>query len=225
MEILIQAEDYQYIFEILDAESGVRKSKVLNLILDHVDQEPEKIDQYLEKYVTPSQENAILYLALEFLVKHMADKYYDLIKSIFFSGVAHDVKVLIIRNIDKFNGFSQKQFMEKVFEDLSVIRSFKKDFLFSLLGVLNKKLFEEDLEEKILHRILVMMEEAHFDEIVNFIYFFDRYEINNLRDSQLIIDELRLIQNTLLKSTDENNLVKMIHVLTRQIEKKMMFKR
>ncbi|MCP5051096.1 MAG: hypothetical protein GY940_28285 [bacterium] len=225
IEILVKANDFRYLFEILDAEAGVRKSKILNMILEHVDREPGEIDEYIHKYVTPTQDNAILHLALGFLLKHMADKYYQLIKSIFFSGASYDAKILIIRNVNKFSGYSQKEFMETVFQDLTVIRPFKKDFLFSLLGVLNEKLFDQELEEKILNRILVMMEEAHFDEIVNFIYFFDRYEINNERDSQLIIDELRLIQNTLLKSPDENNMVKMIHGLTRQIEKKMVLKK
>lgn len=90
---------------------------------------------------------------------------------------------------------------------------------------MNEKIFDEELEQKVLNRILVMLEEAHFDDIINFIYFFDKYNINNVQDSRLIIDELRLIQNTLLKSSNDSDLVRMIHTLIRSIEKKMILKK
>jgi hypothetical protein len=225
VESLARANDFQYLFDTLDRGNAIRKEKTLNIILDHVEREPAEIDNYIRAYVTPTQENKILHLAIEYLLKHTADHDFELIKSIFFSGVAFDIKILIIRNINRFDRYHQKLFIESIFKDLTVISAFKKDFLFSLLGVMNEKVFEEELEENILHQVLVMMEEAHFEDIVNFIYFFDRYEINNPQDCRLIIDEFRLIQNTLLKSIDDNNLVKMIHVLIRRIEKKMTLKK
>ena len=90
---------------------------------------------------------------------------------------------------------------------------------------MNAKVFDEESEEKILNRVLVLMEEAPAEELVNFVYFFDKYEISRPEDSQLIIDEFRLIQNTLLKSSSEQNLVRMIHVLIKNIERKMTLKK
>ena len=114
--------------------------------------------------------------------------------------------------------------MESIFEDTTLVRGLIKDFLTSLLGVMNAKGIEEDLEEEILNRVLVFMEEASIEELVNFVYFFDKYEINNRQDGELIIKEFRLIRNTLLKSSSEQDLVRMIHVLIRNIERKMALK-
>jgi hypothetical protein len=43
---------------------------------------------YLEKFVTPTQENQILLLSLDYLVRHDADNFFDLITGFFFSGVS-----------------------------------------------------------------------------------------------------------------------------------------
>ena len=111
--------------------------------------------------------------------------------------------------------------MEAVFKDISVVNRFKKDFLFSLLGIMNEKTFERDFEELILNRVLILMEESGIDDIVNFVYFFDKYEIENINDLGLIIEEFRMIQNTILKSGGKDDLVRMIHILIKNIEKKM----
>ena len=222
VDIFIQARDFKFLFETLDREKGLRKQKLLELILEH---DPEGIDNHLQKYLDPSQDNEILYSTLGYLLRHAADTYFEPIKSIFFSGVAHKVKILILRSVNKFDPLNQKFFMESIFKDLVVIRDFRKDFLFSLLGVMNDKVFEEELEEKVLGLVLVLLEEASESEIINFIYFFDKYEIKSRKDSELISDELRLIQNTLLKSSSDQNLVRMIHVLIKNIERKMTLKK
>jgi hypothetical protein len=215
--ILIRADEFKYLFAALGAEKGLRKTTLLAMILEH---EPKEIDSYIQAYVTPSQDNRILYLSVEYLLKYKADNYFDLIKRIFFSGVSPGIKILIIGSVKKWNGFNQKVFMEAIFKNLNVIAEFKKDFLFSLLDVLSEKLFDEEFEEKILHQILVMMEESPEEEMVHFIYFFDKYRVNSLNEKGLIIDELRLIHNTLLKSGNDQNLVRMIHILMKNIEKK-----
>ncbi|NIO82303.1 MAG: hypothetical protein GTN68_17295 [Candidatus Aminicenantes bacterium] len=220
--ILIRANEFNYLFAALDAEKGLRKTKLLAMILEH---EPKEIDFYIQAYVTPSQDNRILYLSVEYLLRYAADNYFDLIKRIFFSGVSPEIKILIIGSVKRWNGFNQKVFMEAIFKNLNVITEFKKDFLFSLLDVLNEKPFDEEFEEKILYQILVMMEESPEEEMVNFIYFFDKYEINSLNEKDLIIDELRLIHNTLLKSSSNQNLVRMIHILMKNIEKKNRLKK
>ncbi len=225
IEIMTQAEDFDFLFDTIDREKGMRKAKILNILLDHVNRDHTNIGYYIRRYVNPNQENKILYLALEYLLKNSADADFPLIKSIFFAGLSADLKVLIVRNINKLDSYHQTLLIDAIFQDISVIRTCKKDFVFSLLGVMNAKVFDQEKEGKMLNYILVMMEEAQFDEIVNFVYFFDRYEIRNAQDSQLIIDEFRLIQNTLLKSNNDENLVRMIHILTRKIEKKMILKK
>ncbi len=222
VDILVRANEFKYLFEILESENGVRRLKLLGMILER---DPREIHRYVKDYVTPAQDNQILYLSLEYLLRHAADKYFDLIKDIFFSGVSPGIKILVLHNTGKFDPNHQKLLMETIFDDLQVIRDFRKDFLFSLLGVMNEKVFDDELEEKILSRVLVLMEEAPEREIVNFIYFFDKYKIDNERDCQLIIDELCLIRNTLLKSASDQNLVRMIHVLIKNIERKMTLKK
>jgi hypothetical protein len=222
VEILIRTNEFKYLFAALDAEKGLRKTKLLAMILEH---EPKEIDFYIQAYVTPSQDNHILYLSVEYLLRYAADNYFNLIKRIFFSGVSPEIKILIIGSIKRWNILNQKVFIEAIFKNLNVITEFKKDFLFSLLDVLNEKLFDEEFEEKILHQILVMMEESPEEELVHFIYFFDKYQINSLNEKYLIIDELRLIHNTLLKSSSNQNLVRTVHILMKKIEKKTRLKK
>lgn len=219
VEIMVYANDFKYLFNTIDQEKGVRKHKLFNMLLEH---DPEGIHHYLEKYVSPSQENQILLISLDWLARHAADKYFDLISGIFFSGVSQEIKILILRNIKKFEPQNQKLFVESIFNDTTVVRDLKKDFLISLLGVMNAKVFDSELEEKILNQVLVFMEETPIDELVNFVYFFDKYEINNRQDGELIIKEFRLIQDTLLKSSSKQDLVRMIHLLIKDIDRKMM---
>lgn len=222
VEILVYANDFKYLFETLDLEKGARKHELLNMILEY---DPEGIDDYLKKYVTPSQENQILLLSLEYLAKHAADKYFDLITGIFFSGVSKEIKILIVRNINRLGLQNQMLFLGSIFKDTLVVRDLKKDFLISLLGVMNAKAFEVEVEEKILNWVLVFMEEASIEELVHFVYFFNKYEINNPQDCQLIIDEFRLIRNTLLKSSSEQDLARMIHGIIKDMERKMTLKK
>lgn len=221
VEILVRSNDFQYLFQVVDSERGLRKEKLLHMILEH---DPGDIDVYMRRYISPNLDNPMLRMALEYLLRHAADKYFDLIKSIFFSGVTADIKILIIRSVNRWNPVNQKMFMEMIFKDFSFIDSFKKDFLFALLGVMNEKVFNDDIEEQIVNRILVMMEEAALDELVNFIYFFDRYEIDREAVSQLIIEELRMVQNTVLKSSREDELVRMLHILIKKIERDIKLK-
>lgn len=222
VEILIRAKEFKYLFNTLNTQNGIRKLKILNMILDH---QPAEIDNYIHRYVSPNQDNQVLLLSLEYLMKNAADRYFNLIKSIFFTGVTPEIKVLIIRNVNKWNHTHRKIFMETIFKDLSIIYSLRKDFLLSLLGLMNDKIFDEAYEDFVMNRLLVLMEESPLDEIVNFIYFFDKYTPKNEPIRNLIIEELRLIQNTLLKSGSDQNLVKMIHILIKNIEKKATFKK
>jgi hypothetical protein len=218
ISILIYARDYGYIFDVLKAERMPRKELLLGIIMDF---DPPDIHYFVKDYVDGSQSDKVLSLSLEYLLRHAADEYFDLAGSVFFSNVDYHVKILIIRHLAKFSPFNRKIFMEAVFKDISVVDRFKKDFLFSLLGVMNEKTFEREFEELILSRVLILMEESGIDDIVNFIYFFDKYVVENINDMGLIIDECRMIQNTILKSGGNDDLVRMIHILIKNIEKKM----
>lgn len=221
IEIMIFAKDFEYMFQLLGTQRMQRREKLLNILMDF---DPPDIQGYVKDYIHASQSVRVLSLAMEYLLRHAADEYFDLIKSVFFSGVSPEIKTLIIRHVNRFSGFNRKNFMETVFKDVKMISQFKKDFLFSMLGVLNEKTFERSFEQLILGRILILMEESRIDEVVNFIYFFDNYEIHDDNDRALIIEELRLIQNTILKSSNKGDLVRMIHVLIKNIEKKARMK-
>jgi hypothetical protein len=221
IELLIYAKDFDYLFQVTGDERMLRKEKLMGIIMDF---DPPGIDGYVKDYISPNMSVKVISLSMEYILRHAADNYYDMVKNAFFSGIAIEIKTLIIRHINKFSPFNQKQFMESVFDDMKVIGRFKKDFLFSMLGVMNEKKFNKEFETLILNRILILMEEARIDDIVNFIYFFDKYEINNEEDLTLIIEELRMIQNTILKSSNKGDLARMIHVLIKNMEKKARIK-
>lgn len=223
MEILISAQDFEYIFQVIKDEPVRRKEMLLEILLQH---DPPDLQEYLKECIqsSSSREDRILYLSLEYLLRHAADDYFAFIKSIFFSGVPNGIKTLIIRNIAKFSSYNRKVFMESVFKDIKVIDHFKKDFLLSLLGLLNEKRLDKEFEDMLLNRLLVMMEESRIDDIIHFIYFFDKYEVSNIKDLGLIIDELRLLQDMILKSGRQDDLVRSIHVLIKNIEKRARLK-
>ena len=223
MEILINARDFAYIFQVIKDEGVRRKEMLLEILLQH---DPPDLQEHLKECIqsSSSQEARILYLSLEYLLRHAADDYFAFVKSIFFSGVPNEIKTLIIRNIAKFSAYNRKVFMESVFKDIKVIDHFKKDFLLSLLGLLSEKKLDKEFEDMLLNRVLVMMEESRIDDIIHFIYFFDKYEVNNIKDLGLIIDELRLLQDMILKSGRKDDLVRGIHVLIKSIEKRARLK-
>lgn len=217
MGILIYAQDFDYIFQVIKDERTRRKEILLEILLQF---EPPRMDSYIKDFVHSSQEDRILYISLEYLLRNTADEYYEIIKNIFFSGVPNDIKTLIIRNLGNFSPDNRKTFIESIFKDIKVVNLFKKDFLHSLLELLNEKKFDRDSENLLLNKILIMMEESSIDEITDFIYFFDKYEVNNRKDFGLIIAELRLLQGMILKSGHKDDLVRSIHVLIRNIEKR-----
>lgn len=218
VEILIYARDYGFLFDTLKTERTPRRELLLGIIMDF---DPPDIHFFVKEYADGKQNDAVLSLSLEYLLRHAADEYFELTKSVFFSGVNYRVKTLIIRNLVKFSPFNRKAFIESVFKDIGVVGRFKKDFLFSLLGVLNEKKFEREFEELVLSKVLISMEESAADEIIDFIYFFEKYEIENLKDMGLIIDEFRMIQDTILKSGGTDDLVRMIHVSIKNMEKRV----
>ncbi len=220
IEILIYARDFHYFFSVVKDARPARRGKLLDIMLEF---DPPGIDSYLKKYVYPDQDDHVLRLALEYILRHTADEYYELIRDLFFAGVSVGVKSLIIRNFNRVAAINRKQFLEQIFEDIAVIMPFKKDFLFSLVVTLNEKFLDRPFEEKVLNRVLVMLEEAGLEEIVNFIYFFDKYEVARAEDVNLIFDEFHMIQNTILKSDapDADDLVRMIHTLIKNIEKRV----
>jgi len=130
-----------------------------------------------------------------------------------------------LRNIDKFAPPNQMLFLETIFKDTAVVRDLKKDFLISLLGVMNAKVFDKGQEEKVLNRVLVFMEEASPEELAHFVYFFGRYEINNRQDSELIINEFRLVRDMLLKFGNEPDLVRVINLLIKDMDRKITLKK
>jgi hypothetical protein len=219
VETLVRANELKYLFAVLEGEKGLRKAKLLGMILEL---EPRGVEGFIKTYITPSQDNRILHLSIEYLLHHAPDTYFDIIKRIFFSGVSTEIKILIIQNVQKWSAPNQRAFMKAVFKNLNITAGFKRAFLFSLLGVLNEKLFDKAVEEKILSQLLVLMEESPGDELGDFIYFFDRCPIASIKDKNLIIAELRLIRDTLLKSSDVQTLerVRMIRGLIKNIEKK-----
>ncbi|HLP60207.1 MAG TPA: hypothetical protein VK186_15315 [Candidatus Deferrimicrobium sp.] len=222
MEILIHAQDFAYIFQVIRNERTRRKEILLEILCRLA---PPGLHGYVQEFVHSSQEDRILYLSLEYLLHHAADEYFATIQNIFFSGVPHEIKSMIMRNIGNFSPFNQKCFMESVFKDIKVIHHFKKEFLFSMLVLMNEKKFSRDFEDLLLNRILIMMEEANIDEIINFIYFFDKYEVNNRKDLGLIINELRLLQGMILKLGHQDELVRTIYILIKNIENRAILKR
>ncbi|MCP4149066.1 MAG: hypothetical protein GY757_15060 [bacterium] len=222
VEMEIYAGDYDYMFELLKQERKVRRERLLGILLDY---DPPGIENYLKAFLKSSQSNKVLKLSLEYLLRHAANDFFPLIKKILFSGVSIEVKKLIVRNLSKFSDDYRKQLIEAVIENLKVVSQLKKDFLLALLGVMNEKKFQPQFEDKLLNRVLVLLEEASEDEVVNFIYFFDKYEIENRGHMELVIDELRLIQNSILKSGGKDDLVRMLHVLIKNIEKRSKLQR
>ncbi len=222
MEILINAREFEYIFQVIKDERLQRKEMLLEILLQY---DPPDLQEHLKECIQSSQGgDHILYLSLEYLLRHTADDCFTLIKSILFSGAPHEIKTLIIRNIDKFSAYNRKVFMESVFKDIKVINHFKKDFLISLLGLLNERKLDKEFEDMVLNRVLIMMEESRIDDIIHFIYFFDKYEVSNIKDLGLIIDELRLLQDMILKSGRQDDLVRSIQVLIKNIEKRARLK-
>ncbi|MCP4215305.1 MAG: hypothetical protein GY765_11655 [bacterium] len=217
LEVLIYAGDYEHLFRVLEDERPLRKEMLLGLILEF---DPPGIEEYLRYYIDPSRDNKILKLALEYIMRHAADDFYDMVGKVFFAGVSQNIKMLVARNLPRFSIENRQRFVETIFEDMGVVREFKKDFLFAMLAIMNEKKFTLQFEDKILNRVLIMLEESPADDIVNFIYFFDKYQLNSSSDMALVIEEFRMIQNTLLKSSDRGDLVRMIHVLIKNIEKR-----
>ncbi len=223
VEFLIYIKDYQFLFNLLRKERPLRRETILSIVIEF---DPPGIESHIRTLIHASQGNNVLRMVLEYLMRHAADAYFPLVKKIFFSGAVTEIKTLIIRNLGKLSIPYRKEFLEMIFQDplLQIIQPFKKDFLFALLGVLNDKGFERQFEDMVLNRILVMMEEASVEEVVNYIYFFEKYDVRSMRDMGLIIEELRLIQNTLLKTADGGDLSRLIHILIKNIEKRVKLK-
>ncbi|MCU0284908.1 MAG: hypothetical protein MUF15_00790 [Acidobacteria bacterium] len=222
MEILIHAQDFDYIFEVIRKERIRRKEILLKILLQF---EPPDLHHYIKEFVDSSQGDHILSLSLEYLLRHAADEYFSIIQNVFFSGIPHEIKSMILRYIANFSSHHQKIFIESVLKDIKIVQHLKKEFLFSLLDLMNGKKLSQDFEDMLLNRILIMMEESNIDEVGDFIAFFDKYEINNRKDINLIIKELRLLQGTILKSGHQDGLIRSIHGLIKDIEKRALLKK
>ncbi len=215
ISIFIKSNEYDLLFKITADQIGTRKGKLLNLIIETG---TKNLSYYFSKFILTTEKDTILLIAIGYIMTDCPDAHYDIIQKTLFSGVDLRIKQRIIRNIKNFNNKNIRKILKKILNKTIILNAIEKDFLLMIITLQEKDIIDAPLKEKLLNRILQMMEETDLKDIVNFIYFFDSFSVNTPEQKTLIIDELKMIQITLLKSPKNDNLVSMIYKLIKKID-------
>ncbi len=207
--------EYEFVFHTTMKQKGARREKLLNLIIETG---KKNLSDYFSKFLTLKEDNNILQNVIAYIMNDKPDVYYKDIISILFSGIDLKIKQKIIRSIKFFNTSNVKKVIKNILDQPNVLSFIEKDFLLMLISLQEKNTFDGLLLEQLLNYILKMMEEARQEDIINFIFFFDSFEFTKQEHKTLIIDEFKMIQKTLLRSPENDNLVSMIYKLIPKLD-------
>ncbi len=215
--VFVKNNEINFLFENLSLMSNVKRNQIVSSIIE---EGIVGLDEYMIKILNTDLEDNLLKLIVQYLIKYSPNKYIKKFIELFFSGIGIEIKEIIIKNIPNLNSKNLNEFVKKLNENVECLLNFKKYYLISILKVLKDNKLDENYHNELIRNILILLEESEVDEIVDFIYFFDNYDIKDRKLAKLIIDEFRMIENTLLISSNDNELVRMIYVLIRKIRKK-----
>jgi hypothetical protein len=215
IKILIENEEFDFLFDSIEKQNGTRRELLINMI---VETGYEGMSNYLIKFISLSEDNAIIFSAVGYLMNDNPDNFFDELKNLIFSGVDIRIKQKIIRNVKKFNDENIYEFMNLILENTIALKGLEKDFLLLAVALQEKVMFDGPFLEELLNRVLMMMEETEPKGIINYIYFFDSFKIKNRKQLELIINELKMVQKTLLKSTEYDDTVSMIYRLIKKLD-------
>jgi len=213
ISIIMLNKEFDFLFEIAEKQRGVKREYFISMIIETG---TGGLSHYMKSFLSLSESNTIIIFAIGYIMNDSPDTYYNEIANLLLSGVALEIKQRVLRNIKKFNDENTVKIINSILENKTVLKKLEKDFLLLIIVLQERELFDGKLLEFILNKVLLMMEEAEPEQIVNFIYFFDSFEVKNNAHKKLIIDELKMIQNTLLKSSKNDNLVNMIYKLIKK---------
>ncbi len=222
ISFLAAAGDTVFLSSIARDKPEDMKVKVLDMVLSVENQD---VSEDVADFIVPGSNSESVRMVLKYILNRKADKYYDLVKDVWNSDPSADIRSTIVRNCATFNPFNREKVLEMVFDSVSEHRGPDKDLLITVSGIINSGEHDITVVRDYVNRILVMMEQAEAEEIVNYIYFFDTTEIEDADLWDLIKDELRMVQNTLLVEKKEEQMVKMIHYLIKKIDKKLLLGR
>jgi hypothetical protein len=219
LKILLNNNDQEFIFKKLDSFSTSKRDQILSIIINT---SPVDLSSYLIKYLSFNEPDKTLTIVLHYFLSNYPDKYFNNFNSLLNSGVSFFVKTLIIRKLDRFKPVYQKKILLTCFSDKFIQN---EELTKSLLISIQKFLSREDnvsnkFRDQLLNKTLILMEKSPISKIVDFIYFFNQYKYKNRQEARLVIEELKLMQNTFLKTRQSHDFIRMIHVLINNIQKK-----
>jgi hypothetical protein len=218
IQLLISHQLLGLLLNTLNEFPQNRKIVLLKII---VDLSPAGIDHFFLNMLNNSYSDDEIILAAEYLIHNYADKYFDSFFKIIKNDGRYDIKSIIFKNITAFSKNNiQKLFLEFCNTD-TLLTLPVHEFLTIVEKVTSFIVLESEIEEKIIDKILVLMEEASLDTIKYFLDFFQNYRIKSAKTSLLIVEELRMIQRTLFNTINASDYGRVINSLIQRIQRKV----
>ena len=215
IRILLANREYDLIFDTAFRMKGTRREILVNLIIEA---EESGLSQYFARFLSLTEMNAVLVASIGYIMSQEPDEFYVEIHKILFSGVERQIKQKIIRNIKHFNSRNRKRILRQILSHAIVLKGIEKDFLLMIIALQDEEILDASMLDKLLNKVLTMMEETDPENLVNFIYFFDSFKVNTDEHRLFIIEELKMVQNTLFRSNADDTLVNLIYKLVRKME-------
>lgn len=222
LDYLAGAGDVSFLCSSVVDYNEEMRVKVLDKVLSISDTD---VSDQVADFMKPDSSLESARMVLKYILTRRADEYYDRVEEIWKSDVTPAIRATIIRNCVRFDPLKRENILEIIFNTHLNDKGNRKDLLISVSSIINSGEHDREFIDDIVHRILVLMEQAQADEVVNYIYFFDSTEIEDTELWNLIKDELRMVQNTLLVAHADDQLVRMIHYLIRKIDKNILLQK
>jgi hypothetical protein len=213
---LLATGDAAFLFDTLQRETGLRRRLILEFMIAAG---PPGLEKYIAALLRQAPDDQAALLAIEYLLKHDPDNYATVLRAVLGSGLSDEVKRKIVRSLPLFAPPNILAFINQFFEHRWYGQGLKKDFLIALARVLHDHSLPFNVEDRIVNNVLIGLEEAEPADIVHFMTFFEAYTIKTQNHSGLICGEWRLIQQAVLKNTQDQALVKPIYKYIQKTEK------
>lgn len=208
--------DWEHFFRQAAAATPARRKCLLGLVLEN---SPAGIAAFLTPYLEHPDDDALLLSVVEYILEHEANSHFDSLFRILHGGAGDDVKDRIAARVGVFSAENGQRIIRSLVEERRGGAAAARRALYTILRFREMVQADPKWEEWLLDRILVRMEEAESEALVHYVHFFDKYRFPRPEQTALIVAELKLIQNTLLRSSDPQQLVKTIHLLIHRLER------
>ncbi len=156
---------------------------------------------------------------LETLFLGDAASAFDTCREVFLKTRFPAVRRMMVKNLEKFDPDQVYRLTREALQAVKPRWPMLSELLPAAAARFSNSELSSDQEAELITPLLVMLEKAAVKDLNPFVQFLDRCPVRTEEIRTLVVDELRMVLNTVLESKGPESLVKALHQLIKKLER------